>query len=111
MSNCKYKTVRTKNYHKYLYCRNPNIKDIITNEDCTNCQYKEYKTQKPIPNKKKVRTIALSIPKEVKQKVWERDNHKCINCHKQVTVGNACCHYIARSHGGLRHRTKYTYFM
>lgn len=108
---CKYQTIRTKNYHKYLYCRNPNIKSQITKENCINCNYKEYKQQKAIPNKKKPRTIALSIPREVKQKVWERDNHKCINCHKYVSVDNSCCHYIARSHGGLRYRTKYINLM
>lgn len=108
---CKYKTLRSKNYHKYFYCRNSHIKSEITNEECFQCKYKEYKQVKKIPNQKKPRTIALSIPQSVKEKVWERDNHRCLNCHKQVSISNACCHYIARSQGGLRYRTKYTHIM
>ena len=38
----------------------------------------------------------------LKEKVWERDNHKCIFCHKNVPVECACCHYIRRSQGGMR---------
>ena len=50
---------------------------------------------------KKARTIATSIPKSVKEKVWERDNHQCIFCHKNVPVECACCHEIRRSQGGM----------
>lgn len=99
--NCKYQTIRTKNYNKFLYCRNPDLKCKIDYSKCKNCTLKEYKEQKSIPNKKKTRTIATSIPKSVKEKVWERDNHKCIFCHKNVPVECACCHEIRRSQGGL----------
>lgn len=99
--NCKYFTTRSKNYKKYFYCRHPDIKSEIKYPKCKNCTLKEYKEQKSIPAKKKTRTIATSIPKSVKEKVWERDNHKCIFCHKNVPVECACCHYIRRSQGGM----------
>lgn len=47
------------------------------------------------------RTRACQIPKKVKEKVWERDNHHCIGCGRWVPVECACAHFIARSHGGL----------
>lgn len=98
---CKYQTIRTQNYNKYLFCRHPNIKSKIEYSKCKNCTLKEFKVQKSIPNKKKTRTIATSIPKSVKEIVWERDGHKCIFCHKYVPVECACCHFIPRSQGGL----------
>jgi 5-methylcytosine-specific restriction endonuclease McrA len=45
------------------------------------------------------RTKATDIPMSVKQKVWERDNHHCINCGSPYSMPNA--HYISRAHGGL----------
>ena len=100
--NCKYLTTRSKNYKKYFYCRHPNVKSEIDYSKCKICTLKEYKEQKSIPTKKKTRTIATSIPKSVKEKVWKRDNYKCIFCHKNVPVECACCHYIRRSQGGMR---------
>lgn len=47
----------------------------------------------------KKRTRALDIPKNVKEAVWERDNHCCILCGSIYAMPNA--HYIPRSHGGL----------
>lgn len=47
------------------------------------------------------RTKACMIPKAVKEKVWERDGHRCVGCGRWVPVECACAHYIARSHGGL----------
>ena len=45
-------------------------------------------------------TIATSIPKEVKKRVWERDNGQCVICGTTYTAApNA--HYIPRSHLGL----------
>lgn len=44
------------------------------------------------------RTKALAIPREVKEKVWERDGC-CVYCGSPFGIPNA--HYIARSHGGL----------
>lgn len=45
------------------------------------------------------RSKATDIPMSVKQKVWERDNHHCINCGSPYAMPNA--HYISRAHGGL----------
>lgn len=44
------------------------------------------------------RTKALSISKEVKRKVYERDGGCCILCGRR---GNPEAHYIPRSQGGL----------
>ena len=44
---------------------------------------------------------ATSISKEVKQKVWERDKHKCIYCGKYVPIECANSHFIKRSQLGL----------
>ena len=55
------------------------------------------------------RTKALEIPKAVKIKVANRDSVDgwacCIMCGKPAPTSNplafSCCHYIARSQGGL----------
>lgn len=57
----------------------------------------------------KGRTVALSIPKEVKQKVAKRDSVEdwpcCILCGKPAPTSNpiafSCAHYISRAQGGL----------
>ena len=45
------------------------------------------------------RTKACDIPQVVKQKVWERDNHRCVICGNPQAMPNA--HYISRAQGGL----------
>lgn len=45
------------------------------------------------------RTKALAISKEVKLKVWNRDNKRCVICGNSNAI--PACHYIARSQGGL----------
>ena len=45
------------------------------------------------------RTKACNIPQVVKQKVWERDNHRCVICGNPQAMPNA--HYISRAQGGL----------
>ena len=45
------------------------------------------------------RSKATDIPRKVKEKVWERDNGRCIICHSPYAMPNA--HYIRRSQGGL----------
>lgn len=45
------------------------------------------------------RSSACDISMSVKQKVWERDHHHCINCGSPYSMPNA--HYISRAHGGL----------
>lgn len=47
----------------------------------------------------KKRTKALAIPKEVKERVWERDGGCCVWCGSPQAAPNA--HFIARSQGGL----------
>lgn len=50
---------------------------------------------------KSKRTKACEIPKAVKEKVYERDNHRCLICHRYVPLECACCHFVPRSHAGL----------
>ena len=47
------------------------------------------------------RSKACDIRKDVKQAVWERDDHCCILCGKPVAMQYANAHYIPRSQGGL----------
>ena len=48
---------------------------------------------------KSKRSKACNIKKSVKDKVWERDNHRCIICGNPYALPNA--HFIPRSKGGL----------
>ena len=63
--------------------------------------YSQFAIPKPNKKKGKKRKNYTDIPKSVKQIVWERDGHKCIFCHRYVSVEYACCHFIPRSAGGL----------
>jgi len=45
------------------------------------------------------RSKACDISQTVKNKVWERDQHRCIICGSSYAFPNS--HYIKRSHGGL----------
>lgn len=45
------------------------------------------------------RKTLTDIPIEVKRKVFERDNRRCIYCHKNNGIPNA--HFKRRSQGGL----------
>ena len=45
------------------------------------------------------RSRACDISQEVKKKVWERDNHHCINCGSPYAMPSA--HFLSRAHGGL----------
>ena len=47
------------------------------------------------------RSKACEIPQKVKEKVWNRDNQKCIYCEKWVPISCANAHFIKRSQGGL----------
>lgn len=47
----------------------------------------------------KKRTKALMIRKDVKDRVWERDNHCCVYCGNPYA--NPEAHFIPRSQGGL----------
>lgn len=44
---------------------------------------------------------ATAISKEVRQRVWERDQMACIYCHRRVPVECANSHFIKRSQLGL----------
>lgn len=44
------------------------------------------------------RTKATSIPKKVKDAVWERDGGKCLVCGYYPSM--PCCHILSRSHSG-----------
>ena len=45
------------------------------------------------------RAKALDIDKKTKERVWERDGHRCILCHNSVAMPNA--HIIPRSALGM----------
>lgn len=55
------------------------------------------------------RSKACDIPQKVKDKVWARDDHKCILCDNPNAMPNA--HYIRRSQRRFRHRRKYCYIV
>lgn len=57
------------------------------------------------------RSKDCEIPQKVKEKVWNRDDHKCILCGKYVPKTCANAHYIKRSQRRIRHRRKYSYIM
>lgn len=63
--------------------------------------YSKFAIPKPTKKKSKKRKSYTDIPKAVKEIVWERDDHRCIFCHRYVPVECACCHFIPRSLGGL----------
>ena len=90
----KYCRYLTQKLDRTIYCKYLNKK--ITTHECYGCIHK-IKTSKKI----KERTKELSIPKKVKLVVWERDQHKCIFCHKEVEWNYANSHFIKRSQGGL----------
>lgn len=45
------------------------------------------------------RTKALTIPKVVRDRVWERDGHCCVLCGSPYAAPEA--HFISRAQGGL----------
>lgn len=45
------------------------------------------------------RAKACSIPKAVKDAVWERDGQRCIICGSRYAFPDS--HFVRRSHGGL----------
>lgn len=105
--NCINLRRRTKNNRPYLFCIEK--RSVIDFKECSNCSCRKYKkvskmaVKKPLKECKKKHklTIATSISKNVKLKVWERDNHRCIFCHKLVAWNLANSHFIKRSHLGL----------
>lgn len=105
--NCKNLRIRSKNYKKYFYC--VANKCVVDASSCYCCKMKEYKTTTPIKrtaidkktHKVSERAKACDISQSTKQIVWERDNHKCVFCGKEVPITCANSHIVKRSHGGL----------
>lgn len=99
--------IRTKKGVKFFFCSRR--KAVVNLNECKCCLYKEYKKTSKIVVKTPLRasgkkhklTKATEIPKKVKIKVWERDNHKCIFCGKYVEWNYANSHYIKRSKNGM----------
>lgn len=91
--------------NKTLFCKKQN--KTINIRECYNCNLSQFpKIEKSNIIKKKSKqksklAKATDIAKEVKLVVWERDNHKCIFCHKPVSWHFANSHYIKRSQKGL----------
>ena len=106
-NGCKNLRWRTKKGIKYCFC--VRRKAVIERKECEGCPYKEFKkvakmtvkTPLRASGKKHRLTKATEIPKSVKMKVWERDNHRCIFCQKLVSWEYANSHYIKRSQLGL----------
>lgn len=107
LNKCQYLRFRKKQGKTYCYCTKKRA--TIEFSCCSNCSNKEYKkvakmtVKKPLSQckKKHKTTIATSIPKEVKLKVWKRDNQECIFCHKKVPWNCANSHFVKRSHLGM----------
>ena len=99
--------IRTKKGKKYYYCTKKRaIVEFNCYFGCLNKEYKKVakntlKTSQKIKGKKHELTKATEIPKKVKLKVWERDNHCCISCGKYVEWYYANSHYTKRSQLGL----------
>ncbi len=102
MKNCKYLKQKL---NRKLECKR--LKKIINIKECENCTHKLFANSSHLTNclKKWNRPIkrpqAVSIRKQVKLIVWERDNRQCIFCHTPVPWNLANSHFIKRSHGGL----------
>lgn len=105
---CKYLAIRSKKNIKYFYCKL--LKEKIDLCACKLCSKREYKTYKSLQATKPISEYKLKkhkltkhteIPMKVKKEVWERDEHKCIFCGKEVPLFHANSHYIKRSQKGL----------
>lgn len=98
---------RTKKGVRYCFC--VRRKAVIEQKECQGCLYREFKKTSKIAVKTSLRasgkkhklTKATEIPKAVKMRVWERDNHRCIFCQKEVEWNYANSHYTKRSQLGL----------
>ena len=91
--NCKYLKIRTKNYNKYIYCSNPNLKKEINFKQCKNCKYKDYKPIKELKKKsknlKKLEDKGYVVKKKAKEDkrkfyiTLTKKAEKVINVHKE----------------------------
>jgi len=115
LNKCLHLRFRKKQGKTYCYCTKKHA--VIESFDCSGCSNKEYKqmpkkafkTENNVHQKTTLNKIsktnkivkATSISKSIKLKVWERDKHRCIFCHKPVSWNYANSHFIKRSHLGL----------
>lgn len=67
--------------------------------DTSTLMFPKPKDKKAKP--KQTRTKACDIPTKLKEIVWQRDDGRCIFCHKAVPKGCANAHLVKRSQGGL----------
>ena len=106
-SKCCYLRHRHKKGQLYYFCsKRCEIVELCVCRGCLNKDFKEVKklaAKTPINKISKTNKItkATAIPKKIKLKVWERDNHKCIFCQTPVSWNYANSHFIKRSHLGL----------
>lgn len=99
--------IRSKKGAKYFFCARR--KDTVERKECFSCLNREFKQVAKMTVKTKIKPIsktnkitkATSITKKVKMEVWERDNHRCIFCQKEVSWNYANSHYIKRSQLGM----------
>lgn len=110
-NKCLYLRFRKKQGKTYCYCTKKRA--VIEFSSCYGCINKEYKkiakntikikNRTPLNKVSKTNKVtkATSIPKAVKLTVWERDQHKCIFCGKEVDWRFANSHYIKRSQLGM----------
>ena len=101
MSNCKNLCCRHKKGILYFFCKKMKIE--INLIGCSHCLNKEYPNYRNLNcgHKRHKLTKKTSIDCDVKSIVYERDNHCCIFCGKNVSKFYANSHYINRSQLGL----------
>lgn len=75
---CTYLRIKSKDYKKYLYCNNTNIKKEINFNNCRNCKYKEYKVVK----KAKTKSSKLKNLESKRYSILQIDNSRCFNCNR-----------------------------
>ncbi|MCI9434043.1 MAG: hypothetical protein HFI86_02040 [Bacilli bacterium] len=101
MCGCKNLCCRHKKGIIYFFCKKNNTEISLC--DCKCCLLKEYKKYKNINDCKHKHRITkyTAIKNNIKEVVWERDDHKCIFCGKTVPKRCANSHYVKRSHLGM----------
>lgn len=95
--------LRYRKHKGVIYCYCTKRRAVIESFSCSSCIYREYKKAAKIAFKSRNNTITkkTAITKDVKMKVWARDNCQCIFCGQAVSWNYANSHYIKRSQLGL----------
>lgn len=80
---CINQRVRSKNYRKYVYCIK--LKKDIAYDECSNCEYKEYKKAKPIKVNAKIKKKSTKLSKLERNRysVMTNDLEHCYICNQQ----------------------------